>query len=299
MSLNRGEGPPADVLEHGQQPARSEHLCLDFGPHEQNIDSVPIQEGHIPGQGRFRNLFIDSDGTARPTQPHQYPHPAVPPGASIIPMAAQIPQLRSEVIDAVSDQSGTAVRVPPTARVTVYSQGDEGGLSGFQTLQEPSGDFQGPHSLPSVQVYLVYIRKHEAEHSLYRGHHIQSDRYQTAPSYIAATNQRLPGTNHFSQRGSSGSYSIFNASMTEKVQRERTFHGWPHRLANLTPQKLAEAGLYYTGEKDLCRCFTCGGILHRWENSDDPWVEHARLYPKCSYVHYVKGGLFIDQSRIP
>lgn len=32
-----------------------------------------------------------------------------------------------------------------------------------------------------------------------------------------------------------------------------------------------------------------------WEYDDDPWVEHARWSPKCSFVLLSKGRYFVDQ----
>ncbi|XP_052233287.1 baculoviral IAP repeat-containing protein 7-like [Dreissena polymorpha] len=76
-------------------------------------------------------------------------------------------------------------------------------------------------------------------------------------------------------------------------QRLDTFTGWPHTNGQ-PPQRLAEAGLFYTGTNDLCRCFTCDGGLQRWDKDDDPWLEHARWFPHCSYVREVKGQDYIN-----
>ena len=52
--------------------------------------------------------------------------------------------------------------------------------------------------------------------------------------------------------------------------------------------------------RDLCpgfgdnvKCFYCDGGLRNWEPGDDPWVEHARWFPRCSFVRTVKGDQFI------
>ncbi|KAL5004428.1 hypothetical protein ScPMuIL_017884 [Solemya velum] len=75
--------------------------------------------------------------------------------------------------------------------------------------------------------------------------------------------------------------------------RVSSFNGWWPVHKSQTPQHLATAGLFYTGSGDKVRCFSCGGGLRDWEDSDDPWVEHARWYPTCSFVQQVKGPDFV------
>ena len=45
------------------------------------------------------------------------------------------------------------------------------------------------------------------------------------------------------------------------------------------------------------RCYHCGQGLRNWEETDDPWVEHARWYPDCDYVLVTRGIDFIDTVR--
>lgn len=50
---------------------------------------------------------------------------------------------------------------------------------------------------------------------------------------------------------------------------------------------MAEAGFYWTGsehEQDSATCFICGKQLDNWECSDDPWYEHKKHAPNCSFV---------------
>ncbi|KAL5005066.1 hypothetical protein ScPMuIL_018522 [Solemya velum] len=106
----------------------------------------------------------------------------------------------------------------------------------------------------------------------------------------------LPGrTTQSGQRSTIGVVS-------EKPKHERyavlairlsSFSGWPVYKSQ-TPQELAMAGLFYAGFGDAVRCFFCGGGLRNWEDSDDPWVEHARWFPKCSFVQQVKGLDFVQ-----
>jgi len=38
------------------------------------------------------------------------------------------------------------------------------------------------------------------------------------------------------------------------------------------------------GPHDNVKCFCCDGGLKNWQSSDSPWVEHARWFPRCSYL---------------
>lgn len=42
-------------------------------------------------------------------------------------------------------------------------------------------------------------------------------------------------------------------------------------------------------------CFCCNQGLMDWEVNDDPWVEHARWSPLCSYVLLSKGKRFVEE----
>ncbi|XP_069131056.1 uncharacterized protein [Argopecten irradians] len=75
--------------------------------------------------------------------------------------------------------------------------------------------------------------------------------------------------------------------------RSSTFHGFPNHL-DQTPIQMAKAGFFYAGYGDYVRCFFCGGGLRNWEPGDDPWVEHARWFPRCVYVKQNKGQPFIN-----
>ena len=52
------------------------------------------------------------------------------------------------------------------------------------------------------------------------------------------------------------------------------------------------------GLSDHVRCFHCNNGLRNWEAEDDPWVEHARWYPRCNFVLLSKGPEYIYQVRL-
>lgn len=76
--------------------------------------------------------------------------------------------------------------------------------------------------------------------------------------------------------------------------RLRSYEMWPIAL-KLKPNTLSEAGFFYTRKGDQTICFHCGGGLKDWEESDEPWVEHARWFSKCNYVLLIKGKDFVDK----
>jgi hypothetical protein len=51
------------------------------------------------------------------------------------------------------------------------------------------------------------------------------------------------------------------------------------------------------GWADGCLCFMCGGALFKWTESDIPFIEHAKYFPTCPYIRYVKGHAFIREQH--
>jgi hypothetical protein len=35
-----------------------------------------------------------------------------------------------------------------------------------------------------------------------------------------------------------------------------------------------------------------------WEEGDNPWIEHARWFPNCSFVKQCKGDNFVNMCRM-
>ncbi|XP_045870492.1 baculoviral IAP repeat-containing protein 3 [Meles meles] len=90
--------------------------------------------------------------------------------------------------------------------------------------------------------------------------------------------------------------AVSNASMQTHAARLQTFCSWPSRVP-VRPEQLATAGFYYTGHSDDVKCFCCDGGLRCWESGDDPWVEHAKWFPRCEYLIRIKGQEFISQIQ--
>ncbi|CAH6777472.1 baculoviral IAP repeat-containing protein 2 isoform X2 [Phodopus roborovskii] len=95
-------------------------------------------------------------------------------------------------------------------------------------------------------------------------------------------------------------FSISNLSMQTHTARMRTFLYWPSSVP-VQPEQLASAGFYYVDRNDDVKCFCCDGGLRCWESGDDPWVEHAKWFPRCEFLIRMKGQEFVDeiQARYP
>ncbi|CAJ1058240.1 E3 ubiquitin-protein ligase XIAP [Xyrichtys novacula] len=71
--------------------------------------------------------------------------------------------------------------------------------------------------------------------------------------------------------------------MRSEEARLQTFSGWPS-TAPVRPHDLAEAGLFYLGERDRVKCFCCGGMLAGWEAGDTAWEEHSHHFSNCFFI---------------
>lgn len=83
-----------------------------------------------------------------------------------------------------------------------------------------------------------------------------------------------------------------NSQYAVESTRISSFQNWPS-YKHQTPESLAAAGFFFAGFGDNVKCFYCDGGLRNWEVGDDPWVEHARWFPKCPFVLSVKGQDFV------
>lgn len=81
-------------------------------------------------------------------------------------------------------------------------------------------------------------------------------------------------------------YKPKNPRMSDVKLRLLTYSSWP--LNEPEPQQLAECGLYYSGVADVVTCFFCGGTLGNWEPDDDPWLEHVKFFPECTFLELAK-----------
>lgn len=71
--------------------------------------------------------------------------------------------------------------------------------------------------------------------------------------------------------------------MKSEKARLQTFSSWPPS-APARRRDLAQAGLYYLGQRDQVQCFCCGGMLTGWEPGDSAWGEHTKHFPNCFFI---------------
>ncbi|KAK3585156.1 hypothetical protein CHS0354_034288 [Potamilus streckersoni] len=110
------------------------------------------------------------------------------------------------------------------------------------------------------------------------------------PAEKKIINQNIDNLGIYVENPKHPHYSILSS-------RLESFKGWPS-LSTPKPSDLASAGLYYVGVGDCVRCFFCGGGLRSWEEGDDPWEEHARWYPDCSFLKTCKGKGFVRSQMV-
>ncbi len=80
-------------------------------------------------------------------------------------------------------------------------------------------------------------------------------------------------------------YSVYEAVDSHKTEESRlkSFSLWLSS-AQSSPEKLAAAGFFYTGDGDTCQCFFCGLKLRNWRHTNDPWETHRRYGPYCVLI---------------
>lgn len=84
--------------------------------------------------------------------------------------------------------------------------------------------------------------------------------------------------------------------MHREEERLKTFDKWP--VTFLTPSQLARNGFYYLGRGDEVRCAFCKVEIMRWEEGDDPAVDHQRWAPQCPFLRKTAGNVPADGTPV-
>lgn len=75
--------------------------------------------------------------------------------------------------------------------------------------------------------------------------------------------------------------------------RFSTFKRWP--LIRPSKEDVCAAGFYYLGVDDNVKCPVCSIQIHQWEESDDPFVEHAKHTQfVCMFLVKYRGINFVN-----
>ena len=79
--------------------------------------------------------------------------------------------------------------------------------------------------------------------------------------------------------------------------RLQSFNNHKWKVHFLSPVVLAiDAGFYFTGVDDNCRCPSCDLIIEDWEAGDNPMEIHKNRAPECSFV--LSKGSSSKKSRV-
>ncbi|XP_052005209.1 E3 ubiquitin-protein ligase XIAP-like isoform X2 [Xyrauchen texanus] len=79
---------------------------------------------------------------------------------------------------------------------------------------------------------------------------------------------------------------------------EGRLNSFSSRKHHIDHNRLARAGFYSTGDRDKVICFKCGGGVKDWMPDEDPWEEHARHYPGCSFLLEEKGKEYVSHVQL-
>ncbi|XP_076445090.1 uncharacterized protein LOC143282997 isoform X2 [Babylonia areolata] len=92
--------------------------------------------------------------------------------------------------------------------------------------------------------------------------------------------------------GSFGQPDDGSLELNKEGVRLATFRHFPPNVP-VSALRLAQAGFFYEGERDLVKCFVCNKSHEGWQAGDRPAMVHARISPSCALV---RGS---DTSNLP
>ena len=87
----------------------------------------------------------------------------------------------------------------------------------------------------------------------------------------------------------------YNPKFLELNSRLDSFRDWPQYTTEQT-KNLSDAGFFYNGIKCVVKCFYCNGKYNNYDTLNNPFVEHAKWYPGCSYIRLLKEAEFVAKS---
>ena len=87
--------------------------------------------------------------------------------------------------------------------------------------------------------------------------------------------------------------------MVDRMSRLRSLQHWPMR-GTIDIDRVAEHGMYFTGDLDKIRCFYCSGSMINWDAGDDPVHEHDKYFgDRCNRGRVPSLGENIPMTRNP
>lgn len=94
----------------------------------------------------------------------------------------------------------------------------------------------------------------------------------------------------------SDSENCINSDMMILENRLKSFTDNNWKLPFITPDQMANAGLYYLGILDRVRCVFCSREFDYWQPDDDPVIEHKRKSPRCPFFNGNQGNYLIPYN---
>lgn len=156
------------------------------------------------------------------------------------------------------------------------------------TNEVVSIDFVSLATLPTDQpVTTLYDKNATARHTNDSSPHL-NDRKGNPTAYATST------TAFESQQIYHRPKKYMYPEMASYSAKLKTFQDWP-RNHGPRVEDLVGADMFYQGAfieageeiRDQVVCFKCGTTIRQWESTDDPVVEHKRIYMKCFDTKWV------------
>lgn len=110
---------------------------------------------------------------------------------------------------------------------------------------------------------------------------------QLIPSTVSPAEIAVPIITDTPILGTSEPILIYNQQKLSSLLknesfRVRTFQNWPSIVVK--PHTLARAGFFYFQDSDKVQCAFCFGILHKWQEGDNPFDEHRHHFYCCPFI---------------
>ncbi|XP_078494573.1 baculoviral IAP repeat-containing protein 7-A [Ciona intestinalis] len=185
-------------------------------------------------------------------------------------------------------QNASFVQTIPNRDQSTLSAGE---LLQFGNIDQTTNQIVTPRNLP-VQQTLNQLGP------MYQTATIHKPQLQVPYSVLQSTRATEPAP----RRPENSQFSCSNprnAHMRSERVRLQTFMDnlgkWSSYGIVTTPEQMADAGLFYLGDRDRTKCWYCNGGLQNWEPNDDPWYEHAKWFPECEFVLQQKGERYVHR----
>ncbi|XP_062611236.1 baculoviral IAP repeat-containing protein 7-A-like isoform X2 [Saccostrea cucullata] len=191
----------------------------------------------------------------------------------------------------------------------------DSGYNSQKGISRPTENVSDARGLPiqtestdSLSYLTMLGEPHLQPHSMFGGDTIaataESEEMESAPSPgipIHDTNEIKKSSTNASLFDSIAaeeepSYSMRHPDYKTVESRLKTFVFWPFNDKQ-NKVLLVQCGFFFTGQQDIVRCFACDIGLAEWDETDDPWSEHARHSPHCKYLKKMKGQDFINHVQ--